>query len=192
MKIACLGWGSLVWDPRSLHVRAGWFADGPLLPIEFARESKDKRITLVIAPGAPCVRSLWALSSLGSLEAATADLAAREGIPEKRTSDAIGVWKRGGENSADIDPQIANWATRLDLHGVVWTNLKPKFHDQDRMPSEDEVIDHLRNGISHEERTTAERYVRMAPRQVDTPYRRRIELEFGWTPAGGAATASAP
>ena len=52
-KIACIAWGSLVWDPRELPVTAVWRRDGPALPIEFARCSVDRRITLVIDPGSP-------------------------------------------------------------------------------------------------------------------------------------------
>ncbi len=178
MNIACLGWGSLVWDPQTLHVRSVWFTDGPLLPIEFARESKDKRITLVITPDSPCVRSLWALSSFDSVDAAKADLALREEIKDKNIRISIGIWPQAG-----VEIEINQWATRLNLDAVIWTKLKPRFADQERIATPDEVITHL-HGLSYEQRANAERYVRMTPRQIDTPYRRRIEQEFGWSALG--------
>ena len=57
--IVCIGWGSLIWDTRSLDVDVHWRADGPMLPIEFARESSDGRITLVIVQGFASVLTLW-------------------------------------------------------------------------------------------------------------------------------------
>lgn len=54
MTLACIGYGSLIWSPRDLsnHLKHGdrWFGDGPALPVEFARESDRRRITLVIVP----------------------------------------------------------------------------------------------------------------------------------------------
>ena len=50
MKIAILSWGSLLWQPKDLQFNQeiGWSNNGPMLPIEFARISKDGRLTLVI------------------------------------------------------------------------------------------------------------------------------------------------
>ena len=39
MKIACLGWGSVIWDPRALPIQREWFKDGPFAPVEFTRQS---------------------------------------------------------------------------------------------------------------------------------------------------------
>lgn len=180
VKIACLGWGSLVWDPRTLHVRSAWFQDGPFLPIEFARESSDKRITLVITPGTAHVRSLWALSSLDTVEAAMADLALRENIKTENIRRGIGVWQRDAQDQAGVGAEIGEWGLRLSLDAVIWTNLKPRFGGQERVPSIDEVIQHIR-GLSYELRSNAKRYVRETPPQIDTAYRRRLEQKFGWT-----------
>lgn len=181
MTIACLGWGSLVWDPRELPVLGKWFEDGPLLPIEFARQSKDGRLTLVLLPDyTHNVRSLWAPLSLMTPAEAREVLRLREGVLEKNAEKHIHTWSRGDAPPARYQ-QIATWADRLSLDGVVWTALPEKFGDAERRPTPDEAVEHLRS-LPHEQRRNAERYVRMTPRQVDTPYRRRFELEFGWSP----------
>jgi hypothetical protein len=62
----------------------------------------------------------------------------------------------------------------------VWTNLPPKFNDEDkRIPTAEEAVTYLR-GLQGEKREKAEQYIRMAPKQVDTDYRRRIHVELGW------------
>ena len=57
--IICLGWGSLIYKPESLAISGGWQEDGPSVSIEYLRQSKDGRLTLVIEPSAPELTVLW-------------------------------------------------------------------------------------------------------------------------------------
>ena len=79
--IAILGWGSLIWQPKELELdkEFGWKEDGPTLPIEFARISKDGRLTLVITENGTKVPVLYALSNYQNLDEAVLNLAVREG-----------------------------------------------------------------------------------------------------------------
>ena len=180
-SIACLGWGSLIWHPGALPIQGYWFEDGPLLPVEFARQSNDGRITLVlIEPSASTrlVRSLWALMDVDSIDDAREALGCREGIPGKNRDKHIGCWSV--EDSSRSSQGLEEWATARKLDAVVWTALPPKFGGCERIPTEEEVVRHLR-ALTGSNRDQAERYIRRAPRQTDTTYRRRIEAELGWT-----------
>ncbi len=190
-KIACLGWGSLVWDPQGLPVRRPWFKDGPLLPIEFARQSDDKRITLVIVPDAPPevarVRSLWALMSLNELEGAKKALADREGILPKNIREHVGFWSDTEPSEQDYAyaDDIERWASQKDLDTVIWTALPPSFENKPGQETiADQVISFLKDlkERPYEKWKRAEEYIRKAPRQIDTECRRRIEMELGWSP----------
>ncbi len=185
MKIACLGWGSLIWDPRSLPIRGSWYEDGPVLPIEFARESGGKRITLVIVDVAIQVRSLWALMSIRTLQEAKNELAEREGISKGNIKHSIGSWNSASENiHGKCSTEIGAWATNLHLDAVVWTNLKYGFRQaRDKMPEYDEILSHIAS-LGHEQRQVVEEYVRRTPRQVDTEFRRNLQRDLGWDPVG--------
>jgi len=177
MTIACLGWGSLVWDPRELPIQRKWFDDGPFVRIEFARQSRDDRITLVIEEDATPVRTLWAVMDAADVEAAKEALRQREDVPS--TKD-IGLWNKG-EAPPATTPQLPEWAEPHGVNAVIWTALRPKFKgNNDRVPEIDEVLHHLRQ-LRGAKRDNAERYIRLAPRQIDTAYRRTIEAELGWT-----------
>lgn len=106
MKIACLGWGSLVWAPRELPLRSDWSADGPSLRVEFARQSRDGRITLVIVPRAELVTSLWAEMDCGDPDTAKEFLRQREGRPRPQH---IGLWTCGEATPATL-PGLTDWA----------------------------------------------------------------------------------
>ncbi len=184
MLIACLGWGSLIWNPGELPVCRQWLADGPFLPIEFARRSQDGRITLVLVRGYPLVRSLWTVFCLDTLEEAREALRKRERICRDNARKHIGAWVKGESPSdTDIEGRIAEWAQRFPVDAVVWTNLPPKFDgiEEPLPPSVDQVISYL-SELPPSKWNKAEEYVRKAPLQVDTQYRQRIEKEFGWSP----------
>ena len=181
--IVCLGWGSLIWCQKTLPVAGTWRPDAPALPIEFARESRDKRITLVICDGVPAVRTLWAALDVPTLDAAKQVLATREGVKPANIQFSIGWWSTIGASEHPDAATIGQWAVRRGFDGVVWTALKPKMGNDYRTPTQDEVVQHLRE-LQGSERETAEEYVRLAPRQIVTRYRTAIEDALGWTPSG--------
>ena len=182
MAIACLGWGSLIWSPRGLPVKSGWFEDGPLLPIEFARESRDRRITLVLTPDAALVRSLWTIMSDPNLEAARESLRLREGIGPRSASKHIGWCDPVKHSDGLFANDIASWTKRQELGGAVWTALPPGFQNTpSEVPTAAEIVAHLRD-LDAAPRRVVEEYVRRAPLQIDTEHRRTLEIEFGWTP----------
>jgi hypothetical protein len=180
MLIVCLGWGSLVWDPRDLPIRGKWFTDGPFLPIEFARQSSDGRMTLVLMPTTfPLVRSLWKPISVVNVAAARKALGKRECPDRKKPETCVDHWPHGSQNR-HVARQVGQWARGLQIDAVVWTNLPPRFGGEDNtIPSAQEVVTYLRE-LRGQERKQAKGYIRMAPTQIDTDYRRAIESELKW------------
>ncbi|HEY0412342.1 MAG TPA: hypothetical protein VGD66_04290 [Allosphingosinicella sp.] len=174
-RIGCIGWGSLVWRPKNLPVLgSGWRSDGPALSIEFARQSKFDRVTLVLCKNVPPVQTFWTELEAHTLDEAAEALRKREGTGKRR----IGRWP------GDASPPAATigpWAEGHGLAGVVWTALPPKWNGKDdRFPDED-VLSYLR-GLKRWGRSCAETYVRRAPASIRTPYRAAIEAELGWLP----------
>lgn len=80
--IAIIGWGSLIWEPKSLNYNKslGWINNGPLLPVEFARISNDNRLTLVITESGTLVKTFYTLANINTtFEDAIENLQIREG-----------------------------------------------------------------------------------------------------------------
>ena len=183
MKIVCLGWGSLIWRPESLLIQRQWFQDGPFLPIEFVRQSRDGRLTLVINETSKAVRTLWALMDTDDLEKAKTSLQIREGIKKENVTKHIGVLKVADNFDNDMVNNIKEWAEKIKVDAVIWTSLEPKFNDVDKgVPTIDEAVDYLRSKLTIQERQSAEEYIRRAPIQIDTVFRQTFEREFNWTP----------
>jgi len=112
-----------------------------------------------------------------SLEDAKERLRQREGTTMKN----IGNWLRKQGPPKEI-PNLGKWAVGRNIDSVIWTALPPKFNRQEgRQPSMEEVLMHLR-ALSGTALDKAEEYIRRAPRQIDTAYRRRIEADLQWLP----------
>ena len=187
MSIVCLGWGSLVGAPRCLPIEGDWHTDGPALPIEFARESSDGRITLVLTEDGTLLESLWAMLAVTSLDEAKARLARREGISDHNVKCSIGFWDKGGKSHGRFREVIGDWACSTKVDSVVWTNLKFGFKkSRDQLPTAEEVVCHLR-GLDQEAHQKAKEYVCRAPLQIRTKYRAEIEAALGWVRCHGGA-----
>jgi hypothetical protein len=173
MKIACLGWGSLIWKPGDLKCNSEWQADGPALPIEYARVSRDGRITLVLVEGEPTSPVLWSPLAVDSLDEAVKMLAAREGTGDL---GQIGRWSPGGTgNYLGLDV-IAAWATERQIDGVVWTALPPGLKDsRGTKPVLQDLLAHI-NGLTVKQRDSAAEYVAKTPKQIATAYRSALEV----------------
>lgn len=176
MTIACISWGSLVWDPRELPRRSDWFGDGPQVSVDYFRRSLDGRLTLVLSEGVEPCPSLWCeLDCNDVIEAANA-LAMREGMPSTKN---VGVWSLGNRNPSGIF-DISVWAHARQIEHVVWTDLRPKFNGLDSPPTPQQAVDYLRSLPDKVAQRAAE-YVRRTPKQIRTPLRQVFESELGWT-----------
>ena len=111
-------------------------------------------------------------------------------LPEKPYANAnacrlqrkgeIGGWSKG-EISPELILDLPEWATSHGVEGVVWTGLPSKFKGEERRtPKMEEVVEYLRS-LTGSKRDNAEGYIRHAPPQIDTPYRRGIEAALQWT-----------
>ncbi|CCQ91176.1 conserved hypothetical protein [Nitrospina gracilis 3/211] len=187
MTLGCIGYGSLIWSPRDLakHLQHGdrWLGDGPALPVEFARESDRRRITLVIVPGHPESTTYWTPYNHANIDEAREQLAGRECCG----TEHIGLLTASGRTESALTPALLDvlktWMESKNLSGLVWTELPFGFKaNPGHLPTVEDVCAYLEGLIKRNEHANAEEYIRKAPLQIDTPYRKIIEQRFGWPP----------
>jgi hypothetical protein len=149
------------------------------LPIEFARISKDKRLTLVIHPDAQEVQTYWALSAYDDVSEACENLCQREGTEPRH----IGYISRLSPipSTAGARSTIHKWLSGIEgIDAAVWTALETNWmKKRDADFSLDDAERYL-CGLStkKEERDAylkASEYIRNAPPQVRTALRARLE-----------------
>lgn len=188
MRIAILGWGSLIWQPIELAFdkKFGWQNSGPILPIEFARISKDGRLTLVITKNGAKVPVLYALSTYQDIDEAVLNLAIREGSGRKRIGSYNRIKDVFSEDFA-FENEIRDWIRNTEFDAVIWTNLgenwsiKNEKGDIIRQIQPENRIDYLKE-LKGNTSALAEEYIRRAPTQIDTNFRKQIEAALNWTP----------
>lgn len=175
VKIVCIAWGSLVWDPGVLRCVGDWQIDGPTLPLEFARVSRDGRLTLVLTPGAAPVPTLWCELNYHTGEAAQTALAGREGA----ALHAIGLWPGHLPRHATGYAEIAQWGAARGFGAVTWTALRPRFDGVDGAGPKDAAAAASYLGtLTGDALVRASEYVRRAPDQVRTGFRAALEATF--------------
>jgi hypothetical protein len=185
MKIAVLGWGSLVWDPRELRAGAAFAPDGPLLPIEFCRVSGDGRLTLVVDEnyGIVC-KTYSAPSALQSLDDAIENLRLREGMSGARE---VGFVVTASGKQSDVATQrhpeaiatIAAWAPANGYDAAIWTALASNFgeHGKGGEPFSVTAATRYLERLAGQDAAKFARaldYIRKAPPEVDTPVRDEV------------------
>jgi len=175
-----LAWGSLVWQPRNVHgelsMAGDWQMDGPELPIEFARLSSDGRLTLIVTPGYPHLsRVLWAISGFDRLDAAVANLAARETNAPIDRIHGIEAGRPIGSPDPSVIETASNWLDdKPYLDAVIWTGLGPGPRWGADGWTVESAVGYV-DSLAGPTRGAAVEYIERAPRQIDTPVRRRLQ-----------------
>lgn len=182
MNIAIIAWGSLVWKPGSLQFSESdceWHNDGPVLPLEFSRISMDGRLTLVLDPAGKTLQTLHRKSSRSRLTDAIADLKKREdtasqyigyvGLDDETTS------LMNYPNQFNVHDTVKRWLIEGEIYeAAVWTALPPNFKEKRGVPfTSDSALEYLRS-LPELVRGCALEYIRKAPAQIVTAFRRHL------------------
>ena len=184
MKIAILGWGSLLWDKENSiefdKWHDPWVFDGPVLKVEFSRISKSRlgALTLVIdeAHGSS-VEVAWCFGKRACVEDAVCDLRYREGTTVANIGRLDLTLSKGHSNNDIAENAILKWARLKKLDAVVWTALKSNFTEKTGQPfSVAAAVSYLKN-LPPEGKSKAAEYVWRAPACVKTPLRLALQKE---------------
>jgi hypothetical protein len=180
MKIAILGWGSLLWDPKELKLAAPFEHNGPRLPIEFCRISQNRRLTLIIDEtfGTLC-RTYAAASAFGTLEEAMENLRLREEMTSAADIGFITVAAQernpaATERHPHAVETIADWALHAGYDAAIWTALESHFERHTREPFSVNAAMRFLEELEQNDKPAFARaleYIRRAPEATQTPLR---------------------
>lgn len=182
-RVAIIAWGSLPWQPTArgatLATEPVWHLDGPRLPVEFARIAPDGRLTLIVVAGYPDrVTTLWAPSIHDDIHVARHNLAQREGAPEH--AFIHGITTDGdvlGAVADDVGSVVHSWLRKTHVDAALWTGFGHANHRWRRSGFEGFSLDAAAGYLTRlrgQSRRAATDYIRNAPPQTDTPFRRLV------------------
>jgi len=187
MKIAILGWGSLLWDPKDLQCATQFELTGPSLPIEFCRISKDHRLTLIIDEdfGTLC-QTYAATSAFTTLEEAMENLRLREGMFSVADVGFVELHSQERSRAAvkrhpHVVESIADWALHAGYEAVIWTALDSHFEDRTTEPFSVSAAMRYLEALEKGDTDVFARaltYIRRAPDATQTPVRERTAAQW--------------
>ena len=183
MKIAILGWGSLIWDNRSEFANFNsqieeWKNDGPRLKLEFSRISKSREgaLTLVLDEknGAECTVQ-YAMSKRRVPDDAICDLRCREGTVLRNIGYYFADDSRKGE--PNVPDSIKKWIADKGFDVVIWTGLPSNFKTETEKDFSVNAAKEYLQGLSNKGKAKSVEYIMCAPDYIDTPLRRAMQTE---------------
>jgi len=149
MKIALLGWGSLVWDLRKVEIEGDFKQTNFKLPIQYSRisDSGNGRVTLVLDPiNGEDIKINYVKMKENNLNNAINQLKERERTIYKN----IGYinLKDGNERSNILSDEYLNkikkWAHKNNFEGIIWTDIPSNWEKIRKKPySLNDVIEYL-------------------------------------------------
>jgi hypothetical protein len=180
MKIAILGWGSLIWEEGCLarHLKGKWKYGGPELPLEFSRKSDSRQgaLTLVIdSEHGQANSTFFVTSSRRTLEKARLDLQQREKVPSVSSIGYTDLTSGGAMSSGkEVIEAIRQWAGKKGYDAVIWAALESNC---DNFTLE-RAVKYLQE-LPPKGKKKAKEYIGNAPPEIDTPLRRALS-EVQW------------
>jgi hypothetical protein len=183
MKIAILGWGSLLWEggEQFENQHDAWQYDGPSLKLEFSRISSSRlgALTLVIDPkhGSPTTVA-WCLSKRSDPLDTMCDLSCRESTTLRNIGRVFpSSMRRNLSHEKGSRKAVVSWARTKHLDVVVWTDLQSNFNDKRGVPfSIQESLSYLQT-LTPEAKAKSAEYIWRAPDFVQTPLRVALQQE---------------
>lgn len=176
MRIAVLGWGSLIWNPGDLRYVGEWQPNGPMLPIEFSRKSGNGRLTLIIdTTKGKKLPTRFVISSFNDLPRAIENLRAREGTSTENIG-YVNLRDNTYRSRTKKSRVIKKWAKQYKFDAVIWTDLPPSFPNKPFTVIR--AIKYLKS-LNFQDARIAREYISKAPIEIMTPLRIKL-LEDGW------------